>query len=295
MPESLYAVLGVPRDASDKDIKKAYRRLARELHPDVNPSDERAEERFKEVSAAHETLGDPARRKLYDEFGDASTRLGFDAEQARARQRWQQQARWQGPGGMGGDPAMFEQLFGRRRGPRRGTDMQATLSLDFRCAALGGQRRLSFVDGRDLEVRIPPGVADGGHIRLRGKGHPGMGGGPPGDLIIGIRVEPDPVFSRDGLDLHLELPITVVEAVKGARVEVPLLDGSVKLRVPPSSQSGQRLRLKKKGVARKGKPTGDLFVHLVVHAPPELDDDTCATLEAAYTGGVREHLSPRGG
>ena len=299
MSQSYYDELGVSKTATTDEMKKAYRKLARKLHPDLNPGDKASEERFKRVSAAWDVLGDPEKRKLYDEFGEDAGRLGFDPEQARAHKQWQQQSSWR-PGGqraqsMDFDSEMFESLFGRRgrapRGPRKGQDIRADLATDFRSAALGGVRSLTFGDGTNLEVRIPPGVSDGGSIRLRGKGAPGVQGGPPGDLVITLHIEPDPVFQRDGLDLHVELPITVVEAVRGAKVEVPTLTGFVRLRIPAHAQTGQKLRVKEKGIARKDKTPGHLYVHLVVVAPDgEVDDAVLDALAGAYKTDVRQKI-----
>lgn len=300
MEASLYDVLGVASTAPDAEIKKAYRRLARKHHPDVNPGDPEAEDRFKQISAAWDVLGDPGKRKLYDEFGEDSTRVGFDPEAARAHQRWQEQSRWR-PGGqrarsMDQDAEFFESLFGQRaRGPRRGRDLHADLVTDLRTSVLGGVHRLSFGDGSTRDVRIPPGVDDGGSIRLRGQGAPGEQGAPPGDLILTLHVEPDPVFRRDGLDLHLDLPITVVEAVRGATIEVPALDGRISLKVPAGAQSGQTLRLRGRGVQRTDRPAGHLYAHLVVRAPDApIDDDVLSRLEAAYRTDVRAALSEVG-
>ncbi|NOY25399.1 MAG: J domain-containing protein [Oligoflexia bacterium] len=297
MKESLYQTLGVERTASDAEIKKAYRCLAREHHPDVNPGDQEAEERFKVIGAAWDILGDPKKRKLYDEFGEDATKMGFDPEQARAHKQWQEQSRWR-PGGQRArsvdqQAEIFESLFGHRhRGPRSGPDLHADLVTDLRSAALGGVRSLSFGDGRTLDVRIPPGVDDGGRIRLRGKGAPGTAGGPPGDLIITLHVQPDPVFRRDGLDLHMDLPITVVEAVRGARIQVPTLDGRVTLSVPAGAQTGQVLRLKGRGVHRKNKPAGHLLVRLMVQAPDgPVDEELLGKLQSAYRSDLRAHLT----
>jgi len=294
--DSLYDDLGVAKTASADEIKAAYKKLARKYHPDLNPGDSDAEDRFKRASAAYDVLRDDEKRKLYDEFGEDATRIGFDPEQARAHKRWQEQASWR-PGGQRAqsfesDADLFESLFGgRRRGPRKGQDIRADLVTDFRSAALGGVRRLSFGDGRAMDVRIPPGVDDGGSIRLRGQGMPGGDGAPAGDLVITLHVEPDPVFRREGLDLHVDLPITVVEAVRGAGVEVPTLDGRVRLRVPAGSQTGQTLRLKGKGIARSDRAPGDLYAHLVVHAPDgELPDEVLDALAASYKTDVRSAL-----
>ena len=296
MSASLYDTLGVARSASEGEIKKAFKKLARKHHPDLNPGDAEAEERFKAVSAAYDVLGDAKKRKLYDEFGEDASRIGFDPEQARAHKQWQEQAAWR----AGGQRArshdrnadIFEGLFqGRRAGPRPGHDLHADLAIDFRTAALGGVRALSFADGRSMSVRIPAGVADGGSIRLRGKGEPGVSGGPAGDLLITLHVEPDPLYSREGEDLHLDVPITLPEAVAGAQIEVPTLAGVVRLKVPPASQTGQTLRIRGKGIARKGRDAGHLYAHLKVMAPdgpvpPEVLD----ALRLGYKSDVRAVL-----
>ncbi|TNE90977.1 MAG: J domain-containing protein [Deltaproteobacteria bacterium] len=294
MSESLYEVLGVAKTATQDEIKKAYRKLARKHHPDVNPGDPGAEERFKRIGAAFEVLGDADKRALYDEFGEDSTRLGFDPEQARAHKRWQEQSRWR-PGGQRAtardfDADLFESLFGgRRAGPRAGRDVHADLTTDFRTAALGGVRSLSFADGRTIDVRIPPGVADGGSIRLRGQGSPGYDGGPAGDLILTLHVAPDPLFRREGQDLHVEVPITVVEAIRGGSVEVPTLDGRVRVQVPAGAQTGQTLRVKDKGIARKNREPGHLYAHLKVVAPDRpVGDEVLEALARAYSQDVRD-------
>lgn len=287
-------MLGVAKTATEKELKKAYRTLARKHHPDVNPGDAGAEERFKTLSSAWDVLGDPEKRKLYDEFGADASRAGFDPEQARAHTRWQEQSRWR-PGQQRARSAdeneqMYESLFGRRnRAPRRGRDIQADLVTDFRTAALGGVRSLLLGSGEPVDVRIPPGVADGGSIRIHGKGQPGQLGGPPGDLLITLRVEADPQFRRDGLDLHVDLPVTIVEAIRGAKVEVPTLEGRIVMTVSPHAQSGQVLRIRDRGIHRKDKAPGHLYAHLVVVAPDgDVDDDVLEKLAAAYTTPVRD-------
>jgi len=296
LSDSLYDVLGVSSTASAADIKKAYRKLARQHHPDVNPGDKGAEERFKRVGAAWDVIGDPKRRKLYDEFGEDATKMGFDADQARAHKRWQEQAHWR-PGRRRARSAeqeaeLFERLFRQRnQGPRKGQDLHADLPTDFRTAVAGGVRSLSFGDGSTLDVRIPPGVEDGGRIRLRGKGAPGFSGGPAGDLVITLHVDSDPIFQRDGQNLRLDLPITVVEAVRGARVEIPTLTGRVALKIPAGAQTGQFLRVKDRGVHRNNKPPGHLLVRLVVQTPDgPVDEEILDRLQSAYRSDLRAHL-----
>ena len=290
--KSLYQILGVDRGASADEIRKAYRKLARELHPDVNPGDEAAETRFKEVAAAYDVLADPDKRKAYDEFGEESLRGGFDAEKARAYEQWKssrrrsadpfRRARPAGaPGGFGGFD--FADLFGSgwtARGPMKGPDAFATVEMTLRQAITGGEVELHIPDRPNIKVRIPPGADNGSTIRLRGKGLPGHEGGEPGDLVIECRVKPHPHVKRDGLDLIFDLPVTLGEAYLGAEVTVPTFDGQVKLKIPPRSQPGARLRLRGKGVKR-GKKTGDLYVELDVRLPERPD----AQLEKA----IREH------
>ncbi|MBS2014740.1 MAG: DnaJ domain-containing protein [Deltaproteobacteria bacterium] len=320
MAEDFYAVLGVKRDADADTIKKAYRKLARDLHPDKNPGNKGAEERFKKVNRAYEALGDEKRKKLYDEFGEEALREGFDAEKARAYKQWQERAR-NGGGGFrgqyGGGPVNLEDLFGgdmpgghvdfggggfgdlfgragRRRGPMRGQDFEQALTIDFVSAVKGTTVQMRRPDAAEpVAVRIPAGAAEGSRVRIPGQGGPGHNGGPSGDLILVIHVEPHPLFERDDNDLYLDVPITVSEAIKGAKVKVPTFEGDVAIKVPPGTSSGTKLRLRGKGVARKGKEPGDLYVRFMVQVPKEggakLDEiaDEIAKLE---TGDVRAKL-----
>jgi DnaJ-class molecular chaperone len=306
--EDLYQTLGVARDAADDVIKKAYRKLARKLHPDVNPGDKAAEERFKVVSEAYSVLSDPEKRKSYDEFGEVSLEAGFDTEAAR-RAREQFGSRFgAGPGSAHGFEESFafgdlDDLLGdvyARRGwaregagggrrPRRGADVEAVLELDLAESAQGGEKRLAITrptaDGglrsESVTVRIPPGVADGGRIRIPGKGGEGRNGGPSGDLHAQIRIRPHRVFRLEGRNLQLELPVTVREAVLGAKIEIPTLDGRATLTIPPGSDSGRRLRLKGKGLPDPtGAAPGDLYVTLAVRVPKDVDDEARAALDA---------------
>ncbi|KPK17116.1 MAG: hypothetical protein AMJ62_02545 [Myxococcales bacterium SG8_38] len=312
-----YKTLGVSRDASPEEIKKAYRRLARELHPDRNPDDKRAEERFKDVSTAYEVLSAPEKRKLYDEFGEMGLREGFDPEAYRTAT--------QGFGGAGGFD--FGDLFGaaargRRRGsatqfefnledlfgvggpgpsayaraPRRGADLESEITVDFRDAVLGCTKELNLrsAEGeRTLKVRIPAGVHNEGKIRLRGQGGEGIHGGPPGDLVLTVRVRKHPYFSMKGKQLHVKVPVTPLEAYAGAKVSVPTPEGSVQLTVPAGSESGAKLRLRGKGVAAKGGQRGDLIAHLEVVLPKsrsEAVEEALKTVEEAFDRDPRESL-----
>lgn len=299
--KDLYAILEVARDASEDEIRTSYRRLARRHHPDVNPGDREAEERFKAVSEAYSVLSDPDKRRNYDEFGEASLDSGFDADAARRAQE-EFGARFGGGAGrfdaeqfsFGGLEDILSGLFrgggggagGHAQFRARGSDVEAELELDFLEAARGCEKRLNLARPRadggvqqdTVTVRIPPGVEDGGRIRLRGKGGEGIGGAPAGDLFARVRVRPHPVFRREGLDLHLTLPITVSEAIRGAQVDVPTLDGRATVTVPPGTDGGSRLRLRGKGVERNGR-SGDLYAVVQIRVPKKLDDAGRAALD----------------
>ncbi len=301
--KDLYGTLGVPRDADEDAIRSAYRKLARKHHPDVNPGDDEAEERFKQVSEAYAVLSNPEKRAAYDEFGEVSLEGGFDAEAAR-RARAAFGGRFDGGerygfGDEGEDVSfgnlddLFQDLFRRRGwsgGPRarRGPDLSAELELDFVEAALGGEHRLTLdrpaADGsmkrETVTVRIPAGVADGGTIRLRGKGGYGHGDAEAGDLRCRIRVRPHRIFRRHGRDLEFDLPVSVREATLGAKIEIPTLEGTVTLTVPPGTDSGTKLRLREKGVPDpSGGPRGDLYAVVQVRVPREVDDEAKAKLD----------------
>lgn len=280
-----YEVLGVPRGASADDVRSAYRRLARQYHPDVN-HDPGAEDRFKEVSEAYEVLRDPEKRERYDRLGPG-WRAGEDVSGAAGfRERRGRRARAGAPGGgfedvrvdFGGGAFsdFFEGLFGGRSPgggggfegfSMRGADQEATLELSLEEAAAGGRRRISLGEGRDFEVEIPPGARDGQRIRLAGAGGPGPGGGPPGDLFLRVRLRPHPQFRLEGDNLVVDLPVTPWEAALGASVPVPTLEGTARVRVPPGSSTGRRLRLRGQGMPRPGGGRGDLQAVVQVHVP----------------------------
>lgn len=321
MAQDLYAVLGVPRGADADVIKKAYRKLAKELHPDRNPGNAQAEARFKAVNHAHEVLADDAKRKLYDEFGEDGLREGFDPEQARAYKAWGAQGgggRRSGGGrqrvSVNGQEFDFEDLFGaqqpqaggdlfgdlfgrgRRRGPTKGQDFESEVTIDFASSLRGTSLELRPRGqvGTPVTVRIPPGAAEGSRVRIAGQGAPSSNGGAPGDLLLTIHVQPHPFFKREGDDLHLDLPITVTEAYFGAKVRVPTVDGEVTLKVPPKTEAGKTMRLRGKGVARKGKEPGDLYVRfqLVLGATGGADlEATMEKLRALEKGDPRAGIT----
>jgi curved DNA-binding protein len=292
MADDFYAVLGVPKSADATTIKKAYRKLAGQLHPDKNPGNKASETRFKEVNRAYDVLGDAKKRKLYDEFGAEGLREGFDPERVRAYRDWSSRQRRGGAsGGEGGaetfDPedlmggvgaGGFGDLFGemigrarRSRGPTKGPDLESEITIDLASALRGATLELS-PEGRataTVSVRIPAGASEGSRVRIPGQGGPSPNGGPRGDLVLTIHVTPHAHFRREGDDLHLDLPVTISEAYYGAKVKVPTVDGSVTLKIPERTQSGHAVRLRGKGVAKKGRPAGDLYVHFLVQIPKD--------------------------
>ncbi len=374
--KDLYAALGVDRKASADEIRKAYRKLARKHHPDVNPGNQDAENRFKEISEAHEILGDPDKRKLYDEFGMAGAQSGFDAEQARAaRDAYAWRATGSEPRGGFGGYENFEDIFGdifsgrgshgarSRTGVRAaGEDLETELEIDLLdavrglateigidrrevcatctgsgldlssapiCSQCGGQGRVRVGEGpvafmrtcprcggqgregtkpcptcsgagqtsrrERLSVKIPPGVDTGSRVRVSGKGGAGIGNGAPGDLFIRVVVRPHRLIERRGDDLHLDLPVTVVEAVSGASIDVPTPDGAkVRVRVPPRTQSGKQLRVRGHGMPRlKGDGRGDLYLRVVVHIPEDGGEEVeraAAEMSAGYKSDPRSSM-----
>ena len=301
----LYATLGVDRGADPDTIRKSYRKLARQYHPDVNPGDSAAEARFKEISQAYSVLSDAERKRNYDEFGEVSLESGFDPEAVRrAREGFGAHFGGATPGGRGygnteefsfGDlDGLFGGIFGRREGrprarPRvRGVDLETTIELEFLEAARGGERQLTFTRSSKggqpkqerLKVQIPPGVTDGSRIRLADKGGESPAGGPPGDLHLTVRVRPHAFFRREGRDLHVTVPISVSEATLGAKIEVPTLEGRATVTVPVGTDGGSKLRLRGKGIADpKRGPTGDLIVTLQIRVPRDLDAETRTKFE----------------
>jgi DnaJ-class molecular chaperone len=292
--EEPYAVLGVARGAPFAEVRKVYRKLAKELHPDANPNNKAAEERFKRVSAAFTFLDDPERKAKYDRGeidADGNPKFAGFSGSAGGRGPFAGAGRRQtGPGqpefeDMFGD--LFGAAFGARGGARpgfqagtKGQDIQTTITIDFEDAISGAKQRVKAGD-RSIDVTIPAGVETGRTLRLRGQGGPGQGGMPAGDLMVTVTVKPHPVFNRDGDDVRMDLPVSLTEILEGGRVEADIPNGTVSLTIPPSSNSGTVLRLKGKGVARPGAP-GDLFVRLILGLP-EGDNGELKALLATWS------------
>lgn len=302
-----YDILGVKKNADSKELKKAYRRLARQYHPDLHPGEKKAEmeKKFKELNEAYEVLGDEGNRKKYDQYG-------MNWKEAEAYERARQHTGGPHPAGgpftgstQGGADFsdLFEDLFGRgaqREGASfrgfamAGADLEATLPISLREAFTGTRRTLNLPDAtgtpRPIEVRIPAGVRDGERLRVKGKGAPGRGGGPPGDLFFHVQIGPHPVFQRKDADIVVTLPLWPWETVLGADVQVPTLSGTVRLKIPAGSQSQQRMRLKGKGLPKRTGGHGDQFVVLDIVTPTSLSPDEKQLYEQLAKS---EHPDPR--
>jgi curved DNA-binding protein len=297
-----YKILGVDRNATEKEIKRAYRKLARKFHPDVNPGDKNAEEKFKEINEAHEVLSDPDKRTKYDQLGanwQQWQRRGGDPNNF----DWSQwfaggapggvRVEWSGDigdlfgGGAGGFSDFFRAVFGGMGGAgttgspfggatgqraMRGQDLEAQMEITLEEALQGTTRTLERDDGRQVRVKIPPGARTGSKIRVAGKGGPGYGGSAAGDLYLAIRVKPHPVFKRNGNDLRCDVSVDLYAAVLGGKVQVPTLNGDVSLKVPPGTDSGKTFRLRGKGMPDPRKPErrGNLLVTVQVQVPQRL-------------------------
>ncbi len=306
-PPDPYKVIGVGKDAKADEIKKKYRKLARELHPDRGGDPDK----LKTVNAAYEILGDDDKRKLFDEFGHVAFRPGFDAESARRFGRF---GGGGGGGGAGFDLDDIMKMFtgggnagfggfegfgfgggprgGGRRGPRRGQDLHASVQVSLH-EALTGSERIIHLGGKDITIRIPKGVRSGQRLRVGGKGGPGTDGGPSGDLLLEVDVAEHPLVRVDRDDLEMTLPITFIESLQGGQITVPTPTGKVKVRIPPRAEAGTRLRLKGRGLPKGGRETrlGDLYLVLMPTPPDgEPADETLQGLEDAYTSDVRAEL-----
>jgi DnaJ-class molecular chaperone len=316
MAEDYYKILGVHRDASQAEIQKAYRELARKYHPDLNPDDKAAQKKFQEVQTAFDVLNDSEKREMYDRYGSSFETMG--ASGFRGGPSW-----GTGPGEARVEDIDFGQFFGERFGeegaggfadiftqfrrpsgrgarrtasatPRRGVDIRHELEIPFNTSISGGEVHIAVrrQSGKTetIAVKIPPGIEDGKKIRIRGQGEPGPSGSPAGDILITIHVSPHPWFQRRGNNLHLKVPITLAEAARGAKVDVPTPRGTVSLSVPAGTSGGTKLRVKGHGVASKNGPSGDLLAEVQIVLPKELSE---ADQQAIRELGERYPQNPR--
>lgn len=306
MSDDLYKILGVSNNASDDDIRKAYRKLAKKLHPDLNAGDTASADEFKKVSAAYAILGDKEQRRRYDAGEiDASGQERPEPRYYREYAGADGGERYYSSTGfddLGDISDLFGDLFGSRmRGGggsarssmrMRGQDIHYKLEVDFLEAATGGKKRIVMPNGGALDINVPAGVRDGQTIRLKGKGGEGLNGGPAGDALIEISVRPHAIFKRDGDDIRMELPIGLDEAVLGAKVDAPTLHGRVTMTIPAGASSGQTLRLRGRGVRRRGRKPGDQYVELKIVLPKEIDKDL---KDAVKAWRERADFDPRAG
>ncbi|MBN2809019.1 MAG: J domain-containing protein [Deltaproteobacteria bacterium] len=296
-----YKTLGVGKQASPEEIKKSFRRKARQYHPDVKPDDKEAERKFKEINEAYEVLSDEKKRRDYDTYGEAfnsagggaggfsgGRSAGFDINDlfggmSGAGRTFSSR---RGPLGGGGDPAdIFSSLFGgggfqagQEAGPRRGGNAEHIVEIDFAEAITGTELKLR-VDAQQVNVKIPPGTVNEARLRLKGKGHPGVNNGPAGDLILTVKVRPDPVFSMQGHDLLCQVEVPLTTALLGGRIEVPTFAGKAMLTIREGAQNGQKMRLRGKGVQVPGADAGDQIVELKIVLPTKLSPQARKVVE----------------
>jgi DnaJ-class molecular chaperone len=308
MAANPYQILGVEPKASEHDIRSAYRKLAKKNHPDLNPGNKEAEARFKDIASAYDILSDKEKRAKFDR-GEIDASGAERPQQAYGNYRHyaegQGGARYQNRGfeTEGADAESLDDLFsffggqgrgGTRSFRRRGEDRHYVLTIDFLDAVKGSKKRLDLPEGKTLDVTIPPGLRDGQILRLEGQGGAGTGNGPFGDALIEVRINPDPLFRRDGDDIRVDLPITLVEAVLGAKVPVPTTDGNVTMTIPPDSNTGRVLRLKGRGLPKPGLKggRGDQYVTLKIMLPEHRDAELAAFLRE---WGSKHPYDPRRG
>lgn len=283
-----YKILGVSRNASSEDIKKAYRKLARRYHPDLNSGKKEAEEKFKEIQEAYEVISKEDKRKAYDVYGSSGFG-GFQPGQERTTRRWSESSPEGGFRFSFSDVSGFEDIFGEMFGTREATgrtgrvrDVEHEIEIDFETAIKGGGRDIKIsretgerkTSTETISVKIPPGVDDGSRIRVAGKGEAGRGRGTSGDLYLRVKVMPHPIFRRNQDDIYLEVPITFYEAALGAQINVPTIDGTATVTIPSGIQNGTKLRLKGKGVPNiKNKERGDEYVVVKIVMPEQISEN----------------------
>lgn len=289
-----YNILGVSKNASADEIKKAFRNLARKYHPDINPGDKQAEEKFKDIQQAYEVLSDPEKKRSYDMFGEAGFQGGrpgggYQTYYSTNFGDFGENIHFGGASGFSGLEDIFSEIFGSRGGrredprrrPTKGRDVEHQIEIDFNTAIKGGTRDIKIAresNGKDLttetiSVKIPSGVDNGSKIRVGGKGEPGRHSGKRGDLYLRVKVAPHPIFKRNKYDIFLDLPITIFEAALGAEVEVPTVDSTAKLKIPAGVQNGTKMRLKGKGVLNpKTRERGDQYINILVSMPDNITE-----------------------
>ncbi len=314
MAEDYYKTLGVSRNSSQADIQAAYRKLAREYHPDLNPDDKSSKEKFQKIQQAYEVLNDPNKREMYDRYGGSFESMGAGGPGGATR-------------GFHGHPGGFEEvdlseLFGERFGggagggfadifkqfsrggqrqrsraaPRRGADLKHEVKIPFHTAISGGEVQLTLRRGggktETIGVKIPPGIENGKKIRLRGQGEASPEGGKPGDILLTVHVTPHPCFQRRGKNLHLKVPVTLAEAALGGKVDVPTPKGTISLTIPPGTSSGKKLRVKGHGVVPANGSAGDLYAEIQIVLSKSFDDESTELVKKL---NQRQSLDPRSG
>ncbi len=288
--KSYYDMLGVSKGASNNEIKKAFKKKAMEFHPDHNNNDPKAEEKFKKVNEAYAVLKDKDKRKQYDQFGAEGFKKRYTQEDIFSGFDINEILRGFGFGGGGRSQSGFDDIFGgRARGPRKGQDMMSEITVTFEEAARGTEKKFSIDRGgrnEDTAVKIPPGISEGKKLRLAGKGFPGTHGGPPGNLYFKVHVLPHPIFKREGNDIVVEHTVSLTDALLGAIIQVPTLEGEKQVKVPAGTQPLTKLRLRGLGIHSRGGDRGDQFVKIIVNLPKTLTPEQSELIESLKGQGL---------
>jgi DnaJ-class molecular chaperone len=307
MPKDHYETLGISRGASADDVQKAYRQLARKYHPDLNPDDKSAKQKFQEVQNAYEVLHDSEKRKMYDRYGHSFEQVGGGPASGAGPNPFREVDLSEIFGDQGGGSGGFADIFrqftqggagqpprGRRAAAGRGTDLQHEVTVSFHTSVLGGDVPVSWINAqgvqKTLTMKVPPGITDGKKIRLRGQGEPSARGGKPGDLFVTVRIAPHPCYRRNGRDLEVIVPVTLTEAAAGAKIDVPTPKGTIALTIPAGTSSGKRLRVRGLGIDSADGKKGDLFAEVQVMVPHDLTPDEVETLRQMEK---KRSLNPR--
>jgi curved DNA-binding protein len=288
--KSYYNILGVSKGASNNDIKKAFKKKALEFHPDHNENDPKAEEKFKDVNEAYAVLKDKDKRKKYDQFGAEGFKKRYTQEDIFQGFDVNEIFRGFGFGGGGRPPSGFEDMFGgRSRRPRKGQDMMSEITVTFEEAARGTEKQFTIDRGgrnEDTSVKVPPGISQGKKLRLAGKGFPGSHGGPPGNLYFKVHVLPHPIFKREGNDIVVDHTVSLTDALLGAIIHVPTLEGEKQVKIPAGTQPLTKLRLRGLGIHSRSKDRGDQFVKIIVTYPKTLTPEQIKLIESLKEQGL---------